>query len=139
MGGDMQIVEVEPDPSETVIAEASAMNYLEEEITLEAKMGDGSEPSQGMMGKLLSAGKLAITGESIFMTHFSYAGSSGKRRVAFAAPYPGKIILINMAEFGGELLCQKDALLCAAYGTRVSIGFNRKIGAGFFGCEGFIL
>lgn len=139
MGGDMQIVEVELDPSETVIAEAGAMNYLEEEITFEAKMGDGSEPSQGMMGKLLSAGKRAITGESIFMTHFSHAGASGKRRVAFAAPYPGKIIPINMAEFGGELLCQKDAFLCAAYGTRVSIAFNRKIGAGFFGGEGFIL
>ena len=91
------------------------------------------------MGKLLSAGKRAITGESIFMTHFSHAGSSGKRRVAFAAPYPGKIIPINMAEFGGELLCQKDAFLCAAFGTRVSIAFNRKIGAGFFGGEGFIL
>jgi uncharacterized protein (TIGR00266 family) len=139
MGGDMQIVEVELDPRETVIAEAGAMNYLEEDVTFEAKMGDGSEPNQGMMGKLLSAGKRVITGESIFMTHFSHAGPTGKRRVAFAAPYPGKIIPINMAEFGGELLCQKDAFLCAAYGTRVSIAFNRKLGAGFFGGEGFIL
>ena len=139
MGGDMQIVEIELDPRETVIAEAGAMNYLEEEITFEAKMGDGSEPNQGMMGKLLSVGKRVITGESIFMTHFTHAGTSGKRRVAFAAPYPGKIIPINMAEFGGELLCQKDAFLCAAHGTRVSIAFNRKIGAGFFGGEGFIL
>ena len=139
MGGDMQIVEVELDPRETVIAEAGAMNYLEEDITFEAKMGDGSEPNQGMMGKLLSAGKRVVTGESIFMTHFSHAGASGKRRVAFAAPYPGKIIPVNMADFGGELLCQKDAFLCAAFGTRVSIAFNRKLGAGFFGGEGFIL
>lgn len=139
MGGDMQIVEVELDPQETVIAEAGAMNYLEEDISFQAKMGDGSEPNQGVMGKLFSAGKRVLTGESIFMTHFTHGGPSGKRRVAFAAPYPGKIIPINMAEFGGELLCQKDAFLCAAYGTRVSIAFNKKIGAGFFGGEGFIL
>lgn len=139
LGGDMQIVEVELDPGETVIAEAGAMNYLEEDITFEAKMGDGSEAKQGMMGKLLSAGKRAITGESIFMTHFSHGGPTGKRRVAFAAPYPGKIIPINMSEFGGEILCQKDAFLCAAHGTKVSIAFNKKIGAGFFGGEGFIL
>lgn len=139
MGGDMQIVEIELDPHETVIAEAGAMNYLEEEIIFEAKMGDGSEPNQGMMGKLLSVGKRAITGESLFMTHFTHGGTSGKRRVAFAAPYPGKIIPVDMAEFGGELLCQKDAFLCAAHGTRVSIAFNKKIGVGFFGGEGFIL
>jgi len=139
MGGDMQIVEIELDPRETVIAEAGAMNYLEEEISFEAKMGDGSEANQGMMGKLLSAGKRALTGESIFITHFTHNGTTGKRRVAFAAPYPGKIIPINMAEFGGEILCQKDAFLCAAYGTKVSIAFNKKIGTGFFGGEGFIL
>lgn len=139
MGGDMQIVEIELDPGETVIAEAGAMNYIEEEISFEAKMGDGSEANQGVMGKLFSAGKRVLTGESIFMTHFTHSGSTGKRRAAFAAPYPGKIIPINMAEFGGELLCQKDAFLCAAYGTKVSIAFNKKIGAGFFGGEGFIL
>ena len=139
MGGDMQIVEIELDPGETVIAEAGAMNYMEEDISFEAKMGDGSEANQGVMSKLLSAGKRVITGESIFMTHFSHGGSVHKRRVAFAAPYPGKIIPINMAEFGGELLCQKDAFLCAAYGTKVSIAFNKKIGTGFFGGEGFIL
>ncbi|YCM46782.1 TIGR00266 family protein [Verrucomicrobiaceae bacterium 227] len=139
MGGDMQIVEIELDPGETVIAEAGAMNYIEEDISFEAKMGDGSETNQGVMGKLFSAGKRVLTGESIFMTHFTHSGSSAKRRAAFAAPYPGKIIPINMAEFGGELLCQKDAFLCAAYGTSVSIAFNKKIGAGFFGGEGFIL
>ncbi|WP_338690829.1 TIGR00266 family protein [Haloferula helveola] len=138
-GDDMQIVEVELDPGETVIAEAGAMNYLEEDITFEAKMGDGSEPNQGMMGKLLSVGKRALTGESIFMTHFTHHGSSGKRRAAFAAPYPGKIIPMNLATMGGGVTCQKDAFLCAAYGTKVSIAFNRKLGAGFFGGEGFIL
>jgi uncharacterized protein (TIGR00266 family) len=135
----MQIVEVELDPGETVIAEAGAMNYLEPDITFEAKMGDGSEPKQGVMGKLLSAGKRALTGESIFMTHFSHGGGAGKRRAAFAAPYPGKIIPLDMAQLGGRITCQKDAFLCAAMGTKVSIAFNKKLGAGFFGGEGFIL
>lgn len=138
-GDDMQIVEVELDPGETVIAEAGAMNYLEEEICFEAKMGDGSEADSGIMGKLLSAGKRAITGESIFMTHFTHEGPEGKRRAAFASPYPGKIIPLNMADIGGEILCQKDAFLCAAHGTKISIAFNRKLGSGFFGGEGFIL
>ena len=138
-GDDMQIVEVELDPGETVVAEAGAMNYLEEDISFEAKMGDGSEADQGMMGKLLSVGKRALTGESIFMTHFTHQGASGKRRVAFAAPFPGKIIPLNMAEIGGQITCQKAAFLCAAMGTKVSIAFNKKIGAGFFGGEGFIL
>jgi len=138
-GDDMQIVEVELDPREKVIAEAGAMNYLESDITFEAKMGDGSEPNDGLMGKLMAVGKRALTGESIFMTHFEHSGASGKRRAAFAAPYPGKIIPLNMAELGGEILCQKDAFLCAAFGTEVSIAFNRKLGAGFFGGEGFIL
>ncbi|MEX2578148.1 MAG: TIGR00266 family protein [Verrucomicrobiales bacterium] len=138
-GDDMQIVEVELDPGETVIAEAGAMNYVEADIVFEAKMGDGSNPSEGMMGKLLSVGKRALTGESIFMTHFTHAGSSGKRRAAFAAPFPGKIIPFDLAELGGEVTCQKDAFLCAALGTQVSIAFNRRLGTGFFGGEGFIL
>jgi len=138
-GDDMQIVEIELDPSETVIAEAGAMNYMEEDISFEAKMGDGSEADSGIMGKLLSVGKRALTGESIFMTHFTHGGGSGKRRVAFASPYPGKIIPLNMAEIGGQILCQKDAFLCAAKGTKVSIAFNKKLGVGFFGGEGFIL
>lgn len=138
-GDDMQIVEVELDPRETVIAEAGAMNYLEQDVTFEAKMGDGSQPNEGVMGKLLAVGKRALTGESIFMTHFTHQGSSGKRRVAFAAPYPGKIMAINLKEIGGEITCQKDSFLCAAYGTQVTIAFNRRLGAGFFGGEGFIL
>lgn len=138
IGDDMQIVEVELDPGETVIAEAGAMNYLESDISFEAKMGDGSMPDKGVFGKLMDAGKRAITGESIFMTHFTNGGG-GKRRVAFSAPYPGKIVPINMSDLGGELLCQKDAFLCAALGTEVSIAFTRRLGTGFFGGEGFIL
>jgi len=138
-GDDMQLVEVELDPGETVIAEAGAMNYLEPDITFEAKMGDGSTPNEGVMGKLLSVGKRALTGESIFMTHFTHAGSAHKRRVAFAAPYPGKIVAMDLDDVGGELTCQKDSFLCAAYGTQVTIAFNKRLGAGFFGGEGFIL
>jgi uncharacterized protein (TIGR00266 family) len=137
-GDDMQIVEVELDPGEVVIAEAGAMNYMEDGITFEAKMGDGSEPEQGMFGKLLSAGKRMVTGESLFMTHFRNDGH-GKQKVAFAAPYPGKIVPINMTEVGEEITCQKDSFLCAALGTSVSIAFNKKFGAGLFGGEGFIL
>lgn len=137
-GEEMQIVEVELDPGETVVAEAGAMNYMEEGIEFEAKMGDGSEPNQSLMGKLLSAGKRVLTGESIFMTHFSNRGA-GKKRVAFAAPYPGKILPIDMAKTGGGLVCQKDAFLCAALGTKVGIAFQKRLGAGFFGGEGFIL
>ncbi len=138
-GSDMQIVEVELDPGETVIAEAGAMNYLEPDITFEAKMGDGSSPQEGVMGKLLSVGKRALTGESIFMTHFTHSGGSGKRRAAFAAPYPGKIVALDMGGLGGGITCQKDSFLCAALGTKVSIAFNKRIGSGFFGGEGFIL
>ncbi len=138
MGDDMQIVEVELDPGETVIAEAGAMNYMEDGIAFEAKMGDGSTPNEGMMGKLLNVGKRVLTGESIFMTHFTNQGQ-GKKRVAFAAPYPGKILAIDMGKQSGELICQKDAFLCAAMGTKVSIAFNKKLGAGFFGGEGFIM
>ena len=138
IGDDMQVVEIELDPKETVIAEAGAMNYMDGGISFEAKMGDGSKPEAGFFGKLLDAGKRAITGESIFMTHFTNTGH-GKKKVAFAAPYPGKIIPVDMSKYGGELICQKDAFLCAALGTEVSIAFNRKLGAGFFGGEGFIL
>lgn len=137
-GDDMQIVEVELDPSEVVIAEAGAMNYMEDGIGFETKMGDGSKPSGGMLDSILNVGKRVITGESIFMTHFSNNGE-GKKRVAFAAPYPGKIVPIDMAQMGEELICQKDAFLCAAFGTSLDIAFNRKLGAGFFGGEGFIL
>lgn len=137
-GDDMQVVEVELDPQESVIAEAGAMNWMEDGISFEAKMSDGSQPDKGLFGKLLDAGKRAITGESIFLTHFTNMAAA-KKRVAFAAPYPGKIIPVNMAELGEELICQKDAFLCAALGTEVSIAFTKRLGVGFFGGEGFIL
>jgi uncharacterized protein (TIGR00266 family) len=137
-GDDMQMVEIELDPQETVIAEAGAMNWMEDNIDFQAKMGDGSQPNEGLLGKLMSVGKRVLTGESIFMTHFTNHGN-GKRRVTFAAPYPGKIIPIDLQEIGGEIICQKDAFLCAALGTRVSITFSKRLGAGFFGGEGFIL
>ncbi len=138
IGSEMQLVEVELDPNETVVAEAGAMTYMEEDIQFETRMGDGSNPDEGIMGKLFAAGKRVFTGESIFTTHFTNRGST-KRRVAFAAPYPGNIVPLNMAEIGGRIVCQKDAFLCAALGTQISITFNRRIGAGFFGGEGFIL
>ena len=137
-GDDMQIVEVELDPEETVIAEAGAMNYMEDGISFETKMGDGSTADRGVLNAIFNVGKRVLTGESIFMTHFTNSGA-GKKRVAFAAPYPGKIIPIELAEIGGELICQKDAFLCAARGTMLDIAFHRRLGAGFFGGEGFIL
>jgi uncharacterized protein (TIGR00266 family) len=138
IGDDMQIVEVELDPGETVVAEAGAMNYMEDGISFEAKMGDGSQPDKGFFGKLIGAGQRMLTGESIFMTHFTNTWQ-GKKRVAFAAPYPGKIIPIDMANVSGKLLCQKDAFLCAALGTQIGIAFTKRLGTGFFGGEGFIL
>lgn len=138
IGHDVQLVEVELDLGETVIAEAGAMNYMEDGITFESKMGDGSDPDEGFMGKLFSAGKRMITGESMFITHFTNQ-ARGKKRVAFSAPYPGTIIALNMAEIGGQIICQKDAFLAAALGTGISITFNRRLGTGFFGGEGFIL
>lgn len=137
VGDDVQMVQVELDPGETVIAEAGAMNYMEDGITFEARMGDGSS-AQGFMGKLFSAGRRALTGESIFMTHFTNRGG-GKKHVAFAAPFPGKIIPVDMGKIGGELLCQKESFLCAALGTEIGIAFQRRLGTGFFGGEGFIL
>ena len=138
LGDDMQIVEIELDPHETVVAEAGAMNYMDSDIRFEAKMGDGSQTESGFFGKVLSAGKRMLTGESLFMTHFTNEGI-GKKRVAFAAPYPGKIIPLELDQLGNEMICQKDAFLCAAHGTEVSIAFTQKLGAGFFGGEGFIL
>jgi uncharacterized protein (TIGR00266 family) len=138
MGENLQVVEVELDPAEIVIAEAGAMNWMDDGISFEAKMGDGSKPQSGFFGSLLDAGKRAVMGESIFLTHFTNTGH-GKKRVAFSAPYPGKILPIDLANYGGEITCQKDAFLCAAYGTAVDITFSKKLGAGFFGGEGFIL
>lgn len=138
LGVEMQIVEIELDPGETVVAEAGAMTYMEDGIDFAAKMGDGSEPEQGFFGRLAGAGQRMLTGESIFMTHFTNHASD-KRRVAFSAPYPGKILALDLAKIGGGLTCQKDAFLCAALGTKIGIAFQRKLGAGFFGGEGFIL
>lgn len=138
IGNDIQLVEIELDPRETVIAEAGAMMYMEEGIAFETKMGDGTNPTQGFMSKLLQAGARAIMGESIFLTHFTNVGF-GKKHVSFSAPYPGTIIPIELNRYGGRLIVQKDAFLCAALGTKVSITLNRKLGTGFFGGEGFIL
>ncbi len=137
-GDDMQVVSIELDPMETVIAEAGTMNWMDRGIRFEAKMGDGSQPDKGIFGKLLDVGKRAITGESIFLTHFTNE-ANGKKEVAFAAPYPGKVIPIDLESIDGEIICQKDAFLCAALGTEVSIAFSKRLGAGFFGGEGFIL
>ncbi|ARS37095.1 TIGR00266 family protein [Pontibacter actiniarum] len=138
-GNDIQVLEVELDPNETVIAEAGAMVYMEEGIDFETKMGDGSNPSQGFLGKLVSAGTRMITGESLFMTHFTHRGH-GKSRVAFSAPYPGTILPIDLSSMrNSSLIAQKDAFLAAALGTKLSIHFNQKLGSGFFGGEGFIL
>lgn len=137
-GHDVQLVEVELDPGETVIAEAGAMLYMEDGIEYTARMGDGSNPRSGFFEKLLAAGSRVITGESLFLTHFTNHGW-GKRKVAFSAPYPGTIIPMDLSQMGGKVLVQKDAFLCAALGTKISIAFNKRLGAGFFGGEGFIL
>ena len=138
-GDDLQFVEVELDSGETVIAEAGTMMYMEEQIGFETKMGDGSKADEDFLSKVVSIGKRALTGESLFMTHFTSNAPEGKRHVAFGAPYPGKIIAIDLDSAGGELICQKDSFLCAALGTELSIAFNKKLGSGLFGGEGFIL
>lgn len=138
IGDDLQVVEVELDPRETVIAEAGAMNWMDSGISFEAKMGDGSTMDRGFFSKMKSVGKRLLTQESLFMTHFTNIGL-GKKKIAFGAPYPGKILPIDLSQIGGEITCQKDAFLCGALGTEVSVTFNKRIGAGFFGGEGFIL
>jgi len=139
IGDDIQTVEVELDPRETVIAEAGTMNWMDSGIDFEAKMGDGSKPNQGLMGKIFGAGKRMLTGESLFMTHFTNKGQ-GKKKIAFAAPYPGRIVPLDLATLPqNEFICQKDAFLCAALGTKVDITLSKKLGTGFFGGEGFIL
>lgn len=138
IGYEMQLAEIELDSDETVVAEAGAMTYMEQDIEFETKMGDGADPDQGLFGKMFSAGKRAMTGESIFTTHFTNQGSA-KRKVAFSAPYPGTIVALDMAQLGERIVCQKDAFLCAALGTKIDITFNKKLGSGLFGGEGFIL
>lgn len=137
-GEEMQYVEVELDPNETAIAEAGAFMMMDDGIQMQTIFGDGSEQQSGFMGKLFSAGKRLLVGESLFMTAFTNYGQ-GKRRVSFASPYPGKIIPLDLQMLGGKIVCQKDAFLCAAKGVAISIEFQRKLGTGLFGGEGFIM
>ncbi|MFW2330765.1 MAG: TIGR00266 family protein [Nitrospinota bacterium] len=141
MGEEMQYVEIELDPDESVVAEAGAMMYMSSAIGMTTILGDGSsqDESSGLLGTLLGSGKRLLTGESLFITVFTHEGRSGKQHVSFAAPYPGKIIPIDLSSLGGEIICQKDAFLCAAKGVSIGIHFQRKIGVGLFGKEGFIM
>ncbi len=139
LGDDMQFVKIELDPQEAVVGEAGAMMYIEDGIAMQTIFGDGSQQQGGgFMSALLGAGKRLLTGESLFMTVFQNQGQ-GKRKAAFAAPYPGKIIALHLKELGGQLLAQKDSFLCAAKGVSLGIAFTRRFGAGLFGGEGFIL
>ncbi len=137
-GDDMQFVEVELDPNEAAVAEAGGLMFMEDGIEMETVFGDGSQKSSGFLGALMGAGKRLLTGESLFMTVFLNR-SHTKRKVAFGAPYPGKIIPVHLGEVGGELIAQKDSFLAAAKGVSVGIAFQRKLGTGLFGGEGFIM
>jgi uncharacterized protein (TIGR00266 family) len=137
-GHEMQFVEIELDPGESVVAEAGGMMYMGNGIQMQTIFGDGSNQQSSFMDKLVGAGKRMLTGESLFMTVFTHQGS-GKARVAFASPYPGKIIPMDLSEHGGQMVCQKDAFLCAAKGVSIGIAFQKKIGVGLFGGEGFIM
>jgi uncharacterized protein (TIGR00266 family) len=139
-GEEMQVVEIELDPQETAIAESGNFMMMDNDVQMEAIFGDGSAQSNsgGFLGKLMSAGKRILVGESLFMTAFTNTGA-GKKRVHFAAPYPGKVIPLNLAQLGGKVICQKDAFLCAAKGVSIGIEFQRKLGTGLFGGEGFIM
>jgi uncharacterized protein (TIGR00266 family) len=137
-GEEMQCVEVELDPQETVVAEPGSLMYMENGIQMQTIFGDGSKDEGGLMGKLFSAGKRMLTGESLFMTAYTNQGTQ-KSRVTFASPYPGKIIAMDLQKMGGKVICQKDAFLCAAKGVNVGIQFQRKLGTGIFGGEGFIM
>lgn len=137
-GDDMQFVEVTLDPGEVVVAEAGAMMYMSQGIAMQTVFGDPAREQQGVLGKLFEAGKRMVTGESLFLTTF---GATGRQReqVAFAAPYPGKIVPLHLHELGGEILCQKSAFLCAARGVQIDIAFQKRFAVGLFGGEGFIL
>jgi uncharacterized protein (TIGR00266 family) len=138
IGDDLQYVEIELDPNEATVAEAGGMMYMDDGIEMETIFGDGSQANKGFLGALMGAGKRLLTGESLFMTVFLNR-AAGKKRVAFGAPYPGKIIAIHLAEIGGELITQKDSFLAAAKGVSIGIAFQRKLGVGLFGGEGFIM
>ncbi|MDD2447778.1 MAG: TIGR00266 family protein [Tissierellia bacterium] len=139
-GDDLQFVEIMLDSTESIIAEAGAMMYMDDTITMDAIFGDGSgrDEGKGLMGKMLGAGKRVVTGESLFMTEFTNRGYE-RRAVAFAGTYPGKIITLDIGDFGGEIICQRDSFLCAAKGIAIEIAFQKNIGAGLFGGEGFIM
>lgn len=137
-GEEMQYVEIELDPQEGVVAESGSFMMMNEGIQMETIFGDGSNQNEGILGKLFSAGKRLLTGESLFMTVFSNIGS-GKKKVSFAAPYPGQIFPIDLSEMGGKFVCQKDAFLCAAKGVSIGIEFSKRLGRGLFGGEGFIM
>lgn len=137
-GEEMQYVEIELDPQEAVIAESGSFMMMDDGIKMDTIFGDGSQKDKGFFSKVLGAGKRILTGESLFMTAF-YNDLNGKRKVSFASPYPGKIIAIDLNEFGGKFICQKDAFLCAAKGVSVGIEFSKKLGRGLFGGEGFIM
>jgi len=139
-GEEMQYVEIELDPQETVIAEAGSFMYMKDGIQMQTIFGDGSNQSDqsGLFGKLMGAGKRLLTGESLFMTAFTNTGN-GKSHAAFASPYPGKIIPVDLSKIGGKLVCQKDAFLCAAKGVSIGIEFQKRLGTGLFGGEGFIM
>jgi uncharacterized protein (TIGR00266 family) len=137
-GEEMQYVEIELDPDETVIAEPGSMLMMDDSIQMETIFGDGSSQNNGIFGKLMSAGKRVLTGEKLFMTAFTHTGYD-KAQVSFASPYPGKIIPLELDKLDGKIICQKDAFLCAAKGVSVGIEFSKKLGRGFFGGEGFIM
>ena len=137
IGEDLQFVEIELDPQEAVVAEAGSMMYMQDGIEMDTIFGEGSQ-SQGFLGALIGAGKRVLTGESLFMTVF-HNDSNGKRSLAFASPIPGKIVALHLAELGGEMITQKDAFLAAARGVEIGIAFQKRLGVGFFGGEGFIM
>lgn len=137
-GEEMQYVEIELDPNETAVAESGSFMMMDDAIQMQTIFGDGSQQQKGLLGKLFSAGKRMLTGESLFMTTFTNTGQ-GKKRVSFASPYPGKIIALDLMHLGGKVVCQKDAFLCAAQGVSIGIEFQRKLGTGLFGGEGFIM
>jgi uncharacterized protein (TIGR00266 family) len=137
-GAEMQFVEVELDPGEAAVGEAGSLFFMDPQVSMDTVFGDGSGGGGGLFGKLLGAGKRLVTGESLFTTVYTNQGA-GKARVAFGAPYPGKILPMDLRQYGGLLICQKDAFLCAARGVSLGIAFQRKLGVGFFGGEGFIM
>jgi uncharacterized protein (TIGR00266 family) len=137
-GEEMQCVEIELDPQETVVAESGAFMYMDNGIEMQTIFGDGSKQAGGFLDKLWGAGKRLLTGESLFMTAFTHT-TQGKAKVAFASPYPGKIIPLDLQQLGGKIICQKDSFLCAAKGVAIGIEWQRKLGTGLFGGEGFIM